>query len=107
METDDAEEALARAAAVLPDGIVVMKDGSRGATAYQRGVREQVQALPVKCVDTTGAGDSFDAGFLYAYINGLSLADCLRHGNVCGGLATTAAGGAVAAPTLEEMRKWL
>lgn len=107
MGTDDAEEALSLAAAAMPDGIVVMKDGSRGATACQRGVREQVQALPVQCVDTTGAGDSFDAGFLYAFINGLPLGDCLRHGNICGGLATTAAGGAVAAPTLEEMRKWL
>lgn len=107
MGTDDGEEALSLAAAAMPDGIVVMKDGSHGATARQRGVREFVPALPVNCVDTTGAGDSFDAGFLYAYVNGLPLGDCLRYGNVCGGLATTAAGGAVAAPTLEEMQKWL
>ncbi|MBL8147407.1 MAG: carbohydrate kinase family protein [Anaerolineae bacterium] len=107
MGTDDAEEALSRAAVMMPGGIVVMKDGSRGAIARQREVREQVQALLVKAVDTTGAGDSFDAGFLYAYINNLPLGECMRYGNICGGLATTAAGGAVAAPTFEEMRKWL
>lgn len=107
METDVAEEALARASAAMPGGIVVMKDGSWGATAIQHDRRVTVQALPMKVLDTTGAGDSFDAGFLYAFINGLPLADCLRYGNICGGLATTAAGGAAAAPTLEEVRKWL
>lgn len=107
MQTDDAEAALSQAVAMLPDGVVVVKDGCHGAIACQLGVCERVDALPVKPVDTTGAGDSFDAGFLYAWLQGLPLVDCLRYGNVCGGLATTAAGGAVAAPTYEEIQQWL
>ena len=36
-----------------------------------------------KVVDTTGAGDAYCAGFLYAYANGLPLADCARYGTHC------------------------
>ncbi len=106
-QSDDSEDALARALAAIPDGIVVMKDGCHGATACQHGKCEHVDALPVRSVDPTGAGDCFDAGFLFAFLNGYSLYDCLRYGNACGGLATTASGGAVAAPTLQEIQQWL
>jgi sugar/nucleoside kinase (ribokinase family) len=107
MQSEDAADALAQAISEMPHGIVVMKDGCHGATACQHGTTDHVDALPVRTVDTTGAGDSFDAGFLYAYVNGLPASDCLRYGNVCGGLATTAVGGSAAAPTLQEVRKWL
>lgn len=44
-------------------------------------------------VDAIGAGDSFNAGFIQKYMNGASLEDCLREGNLMGALNTTAAGG--------------
>ena len=59
-------------------------------------------ALPVDVVDTTGAGDSFDAGFLYGYLNRWSLERTLRLACACGSLSTRAAGGTAGQPTLDE-----
>lgn len=105
--SDDCDEVILQLSARAPSRLIVMKDGSRGVVACAEGVIQRVPAIPVVPVDTTGAGDSFDAGFLHAYIQGLSLTTCLHYGNVCGALATTAVGGAVAAPTLEEVQTWL
>ncbi|MEZ4635565.1 MAG: carbohydrate kinase family protein [Caldilineaceae bacterium] len=76
---------------------------------FVHGERDAVHTgvLPVTPVDTTGAGDSFDAGFLYAFVNGLSLDECMRYGAVCGGLSTTGPGGISALPTLSEVELWL
>lgn len=107
MEHDDAAQALARAEAMMPRGLVVMKDGRDGAVARGRDVSERAPVLPVTPVDTTGAGDAFDAGFLYGFIQQMPLQTCLRYGGVCGALATTALGGATAVPTLQEAQSWL
>jgi sugar/nucleoside kinase (ribokinase family) len=102
---DHPEAALQELARRVPT--VVVKLGGEGAIARAGDRTERLPALSVTPVDTTGAGDAFDAGFIYAYLQNLSLADCLRYGTVCGGLATTAPGGATAAPTLEEVQAWL
>jgi sugar/nucleoside kinase (ribokinase family) len=44
-------------------------------------------------VDTIGAGDSFNAGFLFGWLRGLSLEQCARAGNIAGALSTLRAGG--------------
>jgi sugar/nucleoside kinase (ribokinase family) len=62
----------------------------------------QVPAYAVTTVDTTGAGDSFNAGFLHRWLLEAPLEDCLRLGNACGALSTRAMGGTAAQPTLEE-----
>jgi sugar/nucleoside kinase (ribokinase family) len=82
--------------------IVAVKLGSRGASlvADQRIVR--VGVPPVEVVDTTGAGDTFDAGFIYGYLRGWSLEDILRFAAICGSLSTQAIGGVGGQPTLEE-----
>jgi sugar/nucleoside kinase (ribokinase family) len=73
---------------------VVVKQGSRGATA-QAGSR--VIAKPAffnPCVvDAIGAGDSFDAGFVARFLEGDTLEGCLLSGNLMGAVSTTAAGG--------------
>ena len=50
-------------------------------------------SLSVQPVDTVGAGDSFNAGFLHKFIRGAGLQDCLQYGNVSAALSTTRAGG--------------
>jgi len=109
----DTLAALRRLGEVCP--LVVIKDGPDGAHAICRSLRPSgdgyetfyAPAIPVKVVDTTGAGDAFGAGFLKAWLDGKPIAECLRWGNLCGGLSTTARGGASAVPTLAEVEKWL
>jgi sugar/nucleoside kinase (ribokinase family) len=84
-----------RAAEILAEKVplLVVKRGERGVLA-RRG-RELFEALAPKteAVDTIGAGDSFDAGFLHQFIRGAKLEDCLQLGNRAGTLSTTRQGG--------------
>jgi sugar/nucleoside kinase (ribokinase family) len=71
--------------------ILVLKKGKNGCEIYSKGLDKPLIVPPfkVKKVDPTGAGDSFDAGFLCAYIEGRSLYDCGVIANACGALNTT------------------
>ena len=72
------------------------------------GMREIIRAesISVNVTDTVGAGDSFDAGFLYGYLNQWNLEKSLRLACVCGALSTQQAGGVNGQPTLEEAMKY-
>ena len=59
--------------------------------------------LAVDVVDTTGAGDSFDAGFLCAWLHGEDLATAVRWGTVAGSLSTRGSGGTAGQPTRAEV----
>jgi sugar/nucleoside kinase (ribokinase family) len=85
--------------------LVVIKDGPNGAYANKNGEFVHVPCIPVKCIDTTGAGDCFDAGFLKAYLDGKDLVDCLRWGNIVGGLSTQTLGGSGSNITVAEVKK--
>lgn len=73
--------------------LVVMKRGEKG--VFARRGSEIFEALPprVTAVDTIGAGDSFDAGFLHQFIRGAKIEESLRYGNLTGALSTTRSGG--------------
>jgi sugar/nucleoside kinase (ribokinase family) len=86
---------------------IVAKLGEQGAMALDAGVPVHVPAFPVKPVDTTGAGDSFDAGFLDAWLRGGSLVECLRRGAACGALSTRASGGTGSQATPAEVEALL
>jgi sugar/nucleoside kinase (ribokinase family) len=98
--TDDPVEGLRR----LDDGTtrIVAKLGRSGAMTRDGGKIVHVPAYPVEAVDTTGAGDSFNAGFLHRWLAGAEVVDCLRLGAACGALSTRGLGGTATQPTLEE-----
>jgi sugar/nucleoside kinase (ribokinase family) len=73
------EDCVSDAAALAP--MVVMKMGDKGCMVGWEGRFETVPALPVKAVDTTGAGDAFAAGFLFGRLEGASPVDCARLAN--------------------------
>jgi sugar/nucleoside kinase (ribokinase family) len=72
---------------------VVVKRGRRGARVYEQGRSVDIAPLNVVPVDTIGAGDSFDAGFLRAYLLSKDIVTCARAGNITGALSTQASGG--------------
>jgi ribokinase len=84
--------------------LVVVKLGAEGALAIHDGETVRAAATHVDAVDGTGAGDSFDAGFLAGRLNGDDLVEALALGCACGALSTRRAGGTAAQPTLEEAR---
>jgi sugar/nucleoside kinase (ribokinase family) len=96
----DIEAALERLARQTT--LVAAKLGAQGAIGRAGDATARAPALPLDVVDTTGAGDSFDAGFIYGYLAGWDLARTLRLGCVCGSLSTRAAGGTAAQATLAE-----
>jgi sugar/nucleoside kinase (ribokinase family) len=81
-----------RALAVTPP-VIVVKRGRLGARVYERGCGVDVAGLNVVPVDTIGAGDSFNAGFLRAYLLAKDAVTCARAGNIAGALSTQAPGG--------------
>lgn len=102
---DDLEKALRTLGDLCP--VAVIKDGPNGAWGIQEGMIHHAPAIPVEVVDTTGAGDSFNAGFLKAWLAGRPLPLCLRWGNIVGGLSTTARGGTKRVIRAVEVESWL
>ena len=94
---DEAVIALAASA-----GLVVAKTGPDGAVASRGDELVRAPAPTVDTVDTTGAGDSFDAGFLVSWLAGDPLERALAIANACGGLSMRALGGVDAQPTIDE-----
>jgi sugar/nucleoside kinase (ribokinase family) len=82
--------------------LVAIKLGADGAALQTKDRTIFVPSIPVKIVDTIGAGDAFDAGFLYGYLNHWDLEKSLQLAAVCGALSTQASGGTTAQPTLDE-----
>lgn len=92
--TDDLSGAISRIRPYLRQ-VAVIKCGSRGSLLVKKDgeVSEMPSFLNSHVVDSIGAGDSFNAGFIYGYVKGMSLTECQRLGNLTGAVNTTAAGG--------------
>ena len=82
--------------------VLAVKLGAEGALGARGDQVVRVPSIPVNVVDTVGAGDSFNAGFLYAYLHGWELEKALRLACACGALSTQKAGGTDGQPTLGE-----
>jgi len=101
----DLRAGLAALAALCP--VVVVKAGAQGAYACRGRELLHTPAIPVTPVDTTGAGDCFNAGFVKAWLDGRPLAECLRWGAVVGGLSTLARGGTGQVIAEADVLQWL
>jgi sugar/nucleoside kinase (ribokinase family) len=99
------DEAMALLAERVPT--LVVKLGAKGALAVRDRERLVAPSFDVKVVDTVGAGDSFNAGFLHEYVKGASLKRCLEYGNLAGAFSTTACGGTEAFRNLAALRDFL
>ena len=82
---------------------VALKLGQAGAGLLCDGTITFCEPITVHSVDTTGAGDCFDAGFLYAWLRGDEPQNCLKAGTICGALSTRCLGGIAGFPTVAEM----
>ena len=102
-DSQDLYTAVAKLAENIPT--LAVKCGAEGGLGYQNGEAVRLRPFTVKIVDTVGAGDSFNAGFLYGFINQWSLEKSLQLALACGSHSTQAAGGTAAQPTLEEALK--
>ncbi len=87
--------------------VPVIKLGPRGAMALDDGDVHIIPPPAVDAVDTVGAGDAFDAGFLTGWLRGGSVPEALRLGVICGAYSTRAVGGLDALPTWEEVLRAL
>jgi 2-dehydro-3-deoxygluconokinase len=95
--------AMAAALAAMGPGHAVVKCGERGAAAVVDGSARTVPAVPVRAVDSVGAGDAFVAGYLATLLGGAAGEDCLATAAVCGAFAVTVPGDWEGLPTREEL----
>lgn len=103
---DSLEGAIAEVLPFLGNAMVV-KCGSKGSLLVRKD--GNMKLLPAflnsDVVDAIGAGDSFNSGFISAFVKGLPLEDCQETGNLTGAVNTTAAGGTGAFTSLEHVRE--
>jgi sugar/nucleoside kinase (ribokinase family) len=99
------DEALAVLAGRIP--CIAVKCGRRGSVVQAGGQRWQVPGIAVDAIDSIGAGDSFNAGFLFAWLQGLPPRICAQAGNITGALSTTCPGGTEAFRNWEKVERFL
>jgi len=85
---------------------VVIKDGGNGSFAFKNGKMIFSPAMKVTPIDTTGAGDSFNAGFVRSWYDQNDILTNLKWGNIAGGLSTLAQGGPGYHLSCNEIQKY-
>ena len=80
--------------------IVALKNGGQGALLAMEGHTLSLPAPPVEVIDTTGAGDAFNAGFLHAWLSGATPHDCLAAAITAGTRSVQSPGGTGSLKTL-------
>ncbi|MCX7796365.1 MAG: carbohydrate kinase family protein [bacterium] len=87
--------------------IVVVKLGEKGALAMADNNKYYMKGFKIDVIDTTGAGDAFNAGFLYGRLSNYSVDKCLLIGNACGALSCTGIGGTTNLPTFKGLEEFI
>jgi ribokinase len=99
------EAALAYLAHKVPNLVVTL--GSEGCRVISGEEDTRYPAFPVKAVDSTAAGDAFNAGLAVALARGMGLAEAVRFASAAGALAVTRLGAIDSLPTLAEVEEFL
>jgi len=102
----DLEEA---SATLRDDGVetVVLKLGGEGCTVSSASGFERIPGYDVRAVDTTGAGDAFNAALVYGYLVGWPMEKTARFANIVGAVKVTKMGAGVNVPTKAEIDRFL
>lgn len=85
---------------------VAIKCGPEGALASSGGQIFRAPAIGVQAIETTGAGDNFNAGLIYGLLQGMSFARALECANIAGGLSTLVIGGSEGGYTAADLERW-
>mgnify|MGYP000867541442 CR=1 FL=1 len=109
LPTDSLDQVKKAARQLLRRGAraVVAKLGAAGCLYMDEQRCLPVPGFAVQVVDTTAAGDSFNAGLAYALAEGQPMEQALRFANAVGALSTTNAGAQAAMPTLAQVQALL
>lgn len=101
MPTDTVEQAVAAARALIKRGAktVLNKRGAAGVLLVTADEYRMIPGFKVDAVDTTAAGDSFNAGFAVGLAEGMPIVDAIRLANAVGAISTTKAGAQAAMPS--------
>ncbi len=92
---------------LIDEGVEVLavKLGSKGCYVIDRDESHLVEPFKVKVVDTTGAGDAFDAGFIFGLLSGKNINEAGKIGNFVASRSITAMGARSGLPTLSDLKK--
>ncbi|RHW36304.1 sugar kinase [Lysinibacillus yapensis] len=104
---DASEKALEQFAKECAINHLIIKDGGNGVKALIDGEWYKKDAFKVKPIDTVGAGDGFDAGYIYGYLNDMNVEERLTFANAVGGLVTTVSGDNEGLPELEDVEAFI
>jgi sugar/nucleoside kinase (ribokinase family) len=86
---------------------IVVKLGAAGALAREGKQEWRCERIPVKALDTVGAGDSFDAGYIHKFLAGAAPQECLDYANLTGAFSTTHEGGTEAFRNRDSLTQFL
>ncbi len=87
--------------------LIVIKKGDKGSMGISDKGSFKMAALDVDVKDAVGAGDNFDAGFIYGFLAGFDIEKCLHTGNICGSISTTKSGGILGQPFWDTVASFL
>ena len=86
---------------------IIIKKGEHGASVYTAGEQHDLEAYTIRAIDTVGAGDAFDAAYVYSYLKGYDYPERLRLANGAGALVATIKGDNEGLPTLQELKQFI
>lgn len=87
--------------------LAIVKNGKEG-SLIKRGIETyKINSIPANCIDTTGAGDLYAAGFIFGMVNNLSLRKCGEIGSFIGGKVTEVIGSKLPNTSWQEIKRYI